>query len=77
LSICVERTLQKVLDPTEQEVALHLMLVEQQHLESYAMTVDHAIKHKNIFDAKLRQQVPQNVVFQQGDLVQIHATKWV
>ena len=63
--------------PTEQEVALHLALVEQQRLDGYSATVDHAIKCKNTFDAKLRQQALQNVVFQQGDLVQIHATEWV
>ena len=63
--------------PTDQEVALHLMLVEQQHLDGYAATVDHAIKHKNIFNAKLHQRAPRNVVFQEGDLVQIHATEWV
>jgi hypothetical protein len=32
---------------------------------------------KNIFDAKLHQRAPQNVIFQQGDLVQIHAMEWV
>jgi len=63
--------------PTEQEVALHLALVEQQHLDGYAATVNHAIKRKNVFDAKLRQRAPQNVVFQPGDLVQIHATEWI
>src|ERR1700676_1623771 len=50
--------------PTKQEVALHLALVEQQHLDGYAATVDHTIKCKNTFDAKLRQRAPQNVVFQ-------------
>jgi hypothetical protein len=63
--------------PTEQEVALHLALVEQQHLDGYAATIDHAIKRKDIFDTKLRQRAPRNVVFEQGDLVQVHATEWV
>jgi len=49
--------------PTEQEVALHLALVEQQQLDGYAAIVDHAVKRKSIFDAKLRQQAPRNVVF--------------
>jgi hypothetical protein len=44
--------------PTEQEVALHLALVEQQHLDGYAATIDHAIKRKDIFDTKLCQQAP-------------------
>jgi hypothetical protein len=63
--------------PTEQEAALHLALVEQQHLDGYAAIVDHAVKCKNIFDAKVRQQMPQNIIFQPGDLVQVHATEWV
>jgi len=63
--------------PTEQEVALHLALVEQQHLDGYAATIDHAIKRKDIFDTKLHQQAPQNVVFEQGDLFQVHTTEWV
>jgi len=63
--------------PTEQEVALHLALVEQQRLDGYTATVDHAIKRKNVFDTKLRQRAPRNVVFQQGDLVQVHATEWI
>jgi len=63
--------------PTEQEVALHLALVEQQHLDGYAAIVDHTAKRKSTFDAKLHQQAPWNVVFQPGDLVQIHATEWV
>ena len=63
--------------PTEQEVALHLALVEQQHLDGYAAIVDHAIKCKGIFDAKLRQRAPRIVVFQPGDLVQVHVTEWI
>jgi hypothetical protein len=63
--------------PTEQEVALHLALVEQQHLDGYAAIVDHAIKRKGIFDAKLRQRAPRIVVFQPGDLIQVHATEWI
>ena len=39
--------------------------------------VDHAVKHKATFDAKVMQTVPRVVVFQEGDLVQVHATEWV
>jgi hypothetical protein len=63
--------------PTEQEVAIHLALVEQQRLDGYTTILDHTTKRKNIFNAKLRQHAPQNVVFVPRDLVQIHATQWV
>jgi len=75
-SHCVDSP-ENIKPPTEQEVALHLALVEQQHLNGYAAIIDHAVKCKNIFDAKLCQQAPRNVIFQPGDLVQVHATEWV
>ena len=75
-SHCVDSP-ENIKPPTEQEVALHLALVEQQHLNGYAAIIDHAVKCKNIFDAKLRQRAPRNVIFQPGDLVQVHATEWV
>ena len=56
---------------------IHLAFIKQQHLDGYAATIDHTIKRKAVFDAKLRQQAPKNVVFQPGDLVQVHATEWV
>ena len=62
---------------TKDNMALHLALVEQQWLDGYATIVDHAVKCKDIFNAKLQQHAPQNVVFQPGDLVQIHATEWI
>src|ERR1700677_4356819 len=63
--------------PTAEEIDIHLAFVEQQHLDGYAATVDHAIKQKAAFDSRLRQRAPKNVVFQPGDLVQVHATQWV
>jgi len=63
--------------PTEAEVAVHLSLVEQQHLDAYSAIVDHAAKRKVLFDTKLLKNAPGNVVFQPGDLVQVHATEWV
>ena len=63
--------------PTEAEVAVHLSLVEQQRLDAYSAIVDHAAKRKVLFDTKLLKNAPGNVVFQPGDLVQVHATEWV
>ena len=63
--------------PTEQDISIHFALAEQQRLDSYAAIVDHAVKRKAAFDTKLRERAPKNVVFQPGDLVQIHATEHV
>jgi transposase InsO family protein len=63
--------------PTEEEIAVHMALAEQRWLDGYAATVDHAAKRKSAFDKKLLQRAPRNVVFQPGDLVQVHATEWV
>ena len=54
-----------------------MALVEQRRLDGYAATVDHAVKRKSEFDKKLLQRAPRIVVFQPGDLVQVHATEWV
>jgi len=63
--------------PTEDEIAIHLSLVEQQRLDAYSAIVDHATKRKAAFDTRLMQKAPRIVVFQAGDLVQVHATEWV
>jgi transposase InsO family protein len=63
--------------PTEEDINIHLSLVEQQRLDGYAAIVDHAAKRKLAFDTKLRQRAPRVVEFQPGDLVQVHATEWI
>jgi hypothetical protein len=54
-----------------------MALVEQQHLDGYLSTVEYAARHKATFDAKPQKCIPRIVVFQLGDLVQVHETKWV
>jgi hypothetical protein len=39
--------------PTEKDIDIHLSLAEQQHLDGYAVIVDHATKRKDVFDTKL------------------------
>ena len=39
--------------PTEEEIAVHMALIEQRQLDSYAATLDHAAKWKSEFDKKL------------------------
>src|ERR1700728_2009841 len=63
--------------PTEEEINIHMALVDQQRLDGYSSIVDHAAKRKAAFDAKLQKRAPRIVVFQPGDLVQVHETKWV
>lgn len=63
--------------PDARDISIHLALVEQQRLDGYSAMVDHAAKRKNIFDSKLKKQAPRIVVFERGDLVQVHATEWV
>jgi hypothetical protein len=63
--------------PTEHDIAVHLTLVEQQRLDSYSAAGDHAAKRKDKFDVKLQQRAARNIIFQPGDLVQVHATQWV
>ena len=41
--------------PTEEEVAVHMALVEQWRLDGYTATVDHAVKRKSEFNKKLLQ----------------------
>jgi hypothetical protein len=63
--------------PSAEEVAMHLALVEQQRLDGYSAIVEHAAKRKIVFDAKLLQRAPRDIIFKTGDLVQTHATQWV
>jgi hypothetical protein len=63
--------------PTEEEIAVHMALVKQRQLDGYTTMVDHMAKRKSEFNKKLLWHTPKNVVFQPGDLIQVHATEWV
>lgn len=67
----------KVNPPTESEVLLHLAITEQQRLDGYSNIVDHANKRKEKFDSKVVKRAPKHVVFEKGDLVQVHQSQWV
>ena len=62
--------------PTEADVALHLAITEQLRFDGYASMVNHAEKRKQKFDEKVMKNSPGNVIFEPGDLVQIHQTQW-
>ena len=42
-----------IAEPTKSDIALHLAYANQQHLDGYLETVDHAIKRKQIFNRKV------------------------
>jgi hypothetical protein len=63
--------------PIEEEINIHMALVEQQHLDGYLSTVEYATRHKATFDAKPQKCTPRIVVFQLGNSVQVHEIKLV
>ena len=77
VNTCRTDSPEEIEPPTVEEVNIHLVFVKQQHLNGYAATVDHTIKQKATFNAKVRQQPLKNVIFQPGDLVQAYVTKLV
>ena len=61
-----------IAEPTESDIALHLAYANQQRLDGYSETVDHAVKRKQIFDKKVLRRAPREVNFKIGDLVQVY-----
>src|SRR6202050_5506066 len=47
VNLCHNESPEDIEPPTEQEVTIHLALVEQQCLDGYAATLDHTVKRKN------------------------------
>ena len=62
--------------PMGAKVLLHLSIVEQQCLDGYSSIIDHAAHRKAQFDAKVKKHVPKDIIFEKGDLVQVHQTQW-
>ena len=59
-------------DPTEGDVMAHLAYVEQQRLDGYDNTIRHAIQRKTLFDKRIRAKKSGEVVYKQGQLVQVY-----
>jgi hypothetical protein len=57
---------------TEPDVALQMAYVAQQRLDGYNEAVAHAMKRKTAFDKKVLARSPGEVIFSNGDLVQIY-----
>ena len=62
--------------PTDNDIALHLSIAEQQCLDGYNSVVNHAAHRKARFDTKVIKWAPKNVMFKRGDLMQVHQTQW-
>ena len=57
---------------TEDDVATQMAYVAQQRLDGYAAAVTHALKRKSVFNRKVLEQSPGEVVFSKGQLVQVY-----
>ncbi|KAI0058292.1 hypothetical protein BV25DRAFT_1774190, partial [Artomyces pyxidatus] len=56
------------------DIELHMEHAEQQRLDGYSLTVEHAHSRKAAFDKRVTKTAPGEVIFAQYDLVQIHNT---
>src|SRR6187551_2002191 len=64
------RTLQEVTqsEPSEEDIATQAAYVAQQQLDGYDQIVRHAVKRKKVFDKRVLERHPREVMFQKGDL---------
>lgn len=62
--------------PMEADIALHVAITEQQQFDGYASMVDHTKRRKQRFDTRVMKRAPGNVIFEEGDLIQVHQTQW-
>ena len=61
-----------ILPIMENDTALQMAYISQQHLNGYAEAVIHALKRKAAFDKKVLAQKPGEVIFSKRQLVQIY-----
>jgi hypothetical protein len=55
-----------------QDVISQIAYVEKQRLDGYEEAIRHVIKRKAVFDKKLLQRTPGEVIFKTGQLVQVY-----
>ena len=59
--------------PTEaKQAGIHQAYVQQQRLDGYTHTMEHAERQKNAFDKRVLAQSPGVVTFEKGQLVQVY-----
>ena len=61
-----------VLPNTEADTSIHRVYIQQQALDRYAHTVEHATRRKVAFDRRVKARHPREVTFKVGDLVQVY-----
>ena len=59
-------------EAAETDVAVQMAYVAQQRLDGYAAAVSHALKRKNVFDRRVLEHSPGEVIFSKGQLVQVY-----
>jgi len=57
---------------TEEQIGVHQAYMQQQRLDGYAHTMEHAEWRKKAFDRQLLSQAPRVVIFEKGHLVQVY-----
>jgi hypothetical protein len=57
---------------TVEQVGVHQAYVQQQCLDGYAHTMEHAAQRKSAFDKRLLAKFPREVIFEPGQLVQVY-----
>ena len=63
----------EVVTPTTvEQIGIHQAYVQQQRLDGYAHTVEHAARRKSAFDRRLLAKFPKEVIFEPGQLVQVY-----
>jgi hypothetical protein len=57
---------------TTEQIGVHQAYVQQQRLDGYTHTIEHAARRKGAFDRRLLAKFPREVIFAPGQLVQVY-----
>ena len=82
LLLTIPTTIPPIVDPEsinlpgDPKILLHLSIAKQQCLDGYDSIVNHTTNRKARFNAKVLKHTPRQVVFEKGDLVQVHQSQW-
>jgi hypothetical protein len=60
-----------IIEPTAEEVVIHMAYVAQQRLDGYEATIKHAITQKRVFNKQVLRGSGE-VIFKKGQLVQVY-----
>jgi len=65
-------TTDAVAPTTAEQIGIHQAYTQQQRLDGYAHTIEHAARRKGAFDKRLLAKFPREVIFKTGQLVQVY-----